>query len=66
MLIPYTVESYLFVGANVRGLSNKNYVVSWVTGLVHYDARQLITLLNALRDVSTPRMPRTLNPYKQR
>ena len=32
MLIPYTVESYLFVGANVRGLSNKNYVGSWVTG----------------------------------
>lgn len=31
----------------------KKYVVSWVTSLVHYDARQFVTLLNDLMDVNS-------------
>ena len=40
-------------------------VISWVTGLLHYNARQFITLLNIRWDVNSwvrARNPRTINP----
>ena len=37
-----SVESYLFIEANVHGLSNRD-VILWVTDLRHYNAGQFIT-----------------------
>ena len=45
-----TVESFLFMGANVHGLIVNILllrwdIISWITGLLHYDAKQFINLL---------------------
>ena len=50
------VESYFFVGANIHGLSKFCWfveeVVSWVTGLLHPNVGQFITLLHVPWDVN--------------
>ena len=47
---PITVELFLFVRASVLGFSKfccfVGNVISWLNGLLHYNARQCITLLN--------------------
>ena len=52
-----TVESYLFMGANVCGLSKillvRGAVILWVTGFKHNIARQFITSLNVCGEVNS-------------
>ena len=66
------VESYLFVGANICGLSKFCWfdpamhedVISWVTGLLHYNAKQFITLLNVHEYVNSwERVPNKINKH---
>ena len=47
----YTVESFIFVGAIVYGFSKFCWFMGTsfhVTGMLHYNARKFITLLNML------------------